>query len=330
MSEVPLVPPGARAQYLSVPGGTVRVLRDRASGDDAATPDTGDATDDTGGPRPVPVLLLHGGGSDCAAVSWYELFETIGGFAPPGGPREDAPARAVYAPDLPGFGLTTVSPVGGPDRQAAFVADVADRLGVSRCVVVGVSMGGDVTLNLALARPDLVAALVLIAPGGLVPIFRNRPLQLLAWAASRLPEPVLNPLVRLANRHIDVALRSVVRDVGSLPEPVRREFAAQARRHPEGLGYRRYNQATLGPTGMRNNLLPVVARIAAPTLFFYGRDDGLVDPRGSAQAARRMPHARLVLVPECGHWAQLEASRRFAAELQRFLDDPVDPGRPAG
>lgn len=322
VSEVPLVPPGARAQYLSVPGGTVRVLRGPATGDDA--------TDPGHGTRPTPVLLLHGGGADCAAVSWYELFETIDGFEPRGTPADDAPRRAVYAPDLPGFGLTTVSPVGGPDRQAAFVADVAGRLGVSRCVVVGVSMGGDVALNLAQTRPDLVAALVLIAPGGLVATFRNPPLQLLAWAASRLPEPVLNPFVRLANRHIEVALRSVVRDVDTLPEPVRREFAAQARRHPDGMGYRRYNQATLGPRGMRNNLLPVVERIAAPTLFFHGRDDGLVDPRGSAEACRRMPHARLVLVPECGHWAQLEASRRFAIELQRFFDDLAGRGLPAG
>ena len=33
------------------------------------------------------------------------------------------------------------------------------------------------------------------------------------------------------------------------------------------MGYGRYNQATLGPRGMRNNLLPNAFRIAAPTLF---------------------------------------------------------------
>lgn len=32
-----------------------------------------------------------------------------------------------------------------------------------------------------------------------------------------------------------------------------------------------------------------------------------------------MPDARLVLVPDCGHWAQLEASDRFAAEVDAFL-----------
>ena len=86
------------------------------------------------------------------------------------------------------------------------------------------------------------------------------------------------------------------------------------------MGYARYNQASLGPRSMRNNLLPVVHRITAPTLFFHGEDDPVVDPEGSLRASRRMPAARLVLVPECGHWAQLEARDRFLTEVRRFLD----------
>lgn len=117
-------------------------------------------------------------------------------------------------------------------------------------------------------------------------------------------------------------MRAMVHDVATLPEPVRAELIAEAARHPEGRGYRRYNQAALGAWAMRNDLLPVVHRIAAPTLFFHGRDDRLVAPAGSVEAARRMPDARVVLVPDCGHWAQLEAGSRFRNELTAFLAEP--------
>ncbi|NYH51221.1 pimeloyl-ACP methyl ester carboxylesterase [Nocardiopsis arvandica] len=45
----------------------------------------------------------------------------------------------------------------------------------------------------------------------------------------------------------------------------------------------------------------------------------LLPPGGSREAVRRMPDARLALVPDCGHWARLEAHDRFLEELTDFL-----------
>ncbi|NLT29745.1 MAG: alpha/beta hydrolase [Propionibacterium sp.] len=289
---MPLVPPGARSTHLDLAGGRVRVLR--------AEPDVHTA-------RP-PLLLIHGGGSDNAAISWYRLFEQFG------------PERAVYAPDLPGFGHTEGIPApGGPDRQADFVARVAEALGIGRVVVVGVSMGGDIAMNLALRHPHLVDRLVLIGPGGLAPRFGSRTTQFAAWLFAQLPDAALRPLTMLSNRFVAQALKAMVADVDTLPAPVREEFIAEARRNPTSEGYLRYNQATLGRREMRNNLLPQVHRISVPTLFFHGALDPLVNPRGSQVAVRLMPDAELVLVPDCGHWAQVEASERFETELRTFL-----------
>jgi pimeloyl-ACP methyl ester carboxylesterase len=182
-------------------------------------------------------------------------------------------------------------------------------------------MGGEVALQVALRHPSLVEALVLIAPGGLVPVLRNRVVQLAAWLAAQLPDRVLVPLARLANTQVEAALKAMVHDPSRLPTEVVAEFRREAGRPRAGLGYARYNQASLGPWTMRNNLLPVVHRATVPTLFFHGENDPLVDPEGSRRASRLMPDARLVLVPECGHWAQLESRDRFLAEVRRFLDD---------
>jgi pimeloyl-ACP methyl ester carboxylesterase len=291
---VGLIPAGSTQSYLDMDGGRVRVLRSTATPADSLR---------------RPLLLLHGGGTDNAAISWYEVFEPWG------------TDREVNAIDLPGFGSTEgIQPVGGAPEMADFVARAAKRLGITPCIVVGVSMGGDVALNLALRYPDLVVALVLIAPGGLTPRFRNRFLQLSAWLAAQLPDWLLIPLGQLANRHIDLAIRAVVKDPVTIPQEVLVEFAREARRPGAGLAYARYNRASLGPFSMRNNLLPAVGRITAPALFFHGQDDPIVDPEGSRRASEVMPDAQLVMVPDCGHWAQLEARDRFLSEVRGFLE----------
>lgn len=289
-----LLPPGATASWLPWAGGRVRLLR-------------GGPGTDVGSDRP-PVLLIHGGGYDNAAISWSRVFGPL------------ARDRSVIAPDLPGFGDTEGIEVSGdPDELADLVVGVARSTGINRLVVVGLSMGGDIALRVALRHPEAVAGLILVAPGGLTPRLRNAPTQLAAWLAARLPDPVLFGLGRFAGRFTDSYLSRMVHDPASVDAAIRTEFGREARRPGSGVGYGRYNQATLGPRRMRNNLLPKVSRIAAPTLFLHGLDDPLVDPIGSRTAAAVMPHAELVLVPDCGHWLPVERPDVFLAHANDFL-----------
>ncbi len=285
-----LLPPGASATSVTTRAGDLAVLHGGVPGDR------------------TPLVLVHGGGSDNAGISWYRAFAPL------------AADREVWAPDLPGFGGSiAVPPVGGPRAMADTVAEVIDAVVRRPAVVFGVSMGGDVALNLALDHPGRVAGLVLVAPGGLVPRLGGPLTQHAAWLAARAPDWLLLPAARFANRFVRAALRAMVADPATLPPEVVDEFAREARHPLGGLGYGRYNQATLGRRGMRNDLSAAVHRITVPTLFFHGADDGLVDPDGSRRAAAAMPAARFVLVPGCGHWAQLEAHQRFLAEVRAFL-----------
>lgn len=286
-----LVPPGARATYIDVDGTRVRVLRADADDPDGL----------------LPILLIHGGGTDHAAVSWYTMFEPL------------SARRVVYGPDMPGFGHDDgLEPVGGPGQLADFIARVAAEIGLRRVVVMGVSMGGDVALNLALRHPDLVAALVLAAPTGLTPR-HHRLVQFGWWLFGALPDPVLLPLVGFVNRFVEPAVSFMVRDIDEIPDEARAEYVREGRRHRPSIGYVRYHQAVFGPTRMRNNLLPQVPRISVPTLFVHGADDPVVSVRGSEVASRLMPDARLVVVPDCGHLAQLEAPDGFRDDVLAFL-----------
>src|SRR5262249_33479492 len=75
----------------------------------------------------------------------------------------------VVAYDLRGFGQTDTP--AGPYSHAADLAGLLDALGLERAHLLGCSRGGGVALDLALAQPERVSALVLVssAPSGYQP-----------------------------------------------------------------------------------------------------------------------------------------------------------------
>jgi pimeloyl-ACP methyl ester carboxylesterase len=104
-----------------------------------------------------PVLLVHGLSSN--ARLWDGVAAHLA-----------AAGHPVAAVDLRGHGASAAVPDAGPDptrTAAADLAAVCAGLGWERPVVAGQSWGGNVVLQLAGDRPDLVAALVLVDGGWL-------------------------------------------------------------------------------------------------------------------------------------------------------------------
>jgi pimeloyl-ACP methyl ester carboxylesterase len=103
--------------------------------------------DDSGeGPA---VLLLHGGLGDS------ELWEPVSPFL--------ADRFRAIRTDLRFFGRSTGPAI--PWSEIDDVTGVLDALGVERAALVGLSMGGRIAVDVALAHPERVTALALVAPG---------------------------------------------------------------------------------------------------------------------------------------------------------------------
>jgi pimeloyl-ACP methyl ester carboxylesterase len=107
---------------------------------------------DRAGPRgDLPVVLIHAGIAD--RRMWDRLWPPL------------TAERDVIKLDLRGFGESATRPPG----VLCPVDDVLDTLteaGIERCHLVGASFGAGVAVEVALSRPELVASLLLIAPGG--------------------------------------------------------------------------------------------------------------------------------------------------------------------
>lgn len=124
-------------------------LADLAAGSELVTTDRGVVEVARQGAG-YPVFFLHGdpGGYDQALNVGDALFD------------DDV---ELVAPSRPGYLRTPLDDNGSPEDQAAVLVALLDELGIERAVVVGLSGGGPIALQIAADYPDRVAGLVLVS-----------------------------------------------------------------------------------------------------------------------------------------------------------------------
>lgn len=102
-----------------------------------------------GPPGPVQLLALHG------LTGHGQRWQPLGDYLP---------EITIAAPDLLGHGRSSWAAPWTIDANVAALAALLDEAAQAPVLVVGHSFGGGLAMNLAAARPDLVAALLLLDP----------------------------------------------------------------------------------------------------------------------------------------------------------------------
>lgn len=219
--------------------------------------------------------------------------------------------------DLPGHGLTRAPGDYAPSTTAsvALVDALASRLGLARFVVGGNSMGGGVAWNYALAHPQKVEGLVLVASAGWPDPDRGRDG---APMAFRL---LANPAGRALLRRIDPALmaesglKQAYLDPRLVSEAVVDRYVELAR----APGHRAI--LTGGRGGAPSEVTPETFKaIRAPTLVMTGERDAIIPAAHSRGLAGAIPGAKLIIYPEGGHVPMEQLPDRSAADLRAFLE----------
>lgn len=253
------------------------------------------------------IVFIHGGGFDCAASSWTNQFAAFDDWN-------------VWAIDLPGFGLSaSAKPADTALQMAQIVSQVLDELAICHPVVVGHSMGGEVTINLAFFERVHLRAMVLVGAAGLTPRWGNPLVNLAMWMLTRLPHTVGGRLWQAAHRLAAGAMRWVVHDPRRISSTARQIYLFNAALTLSGYADYRYTRNSLAPFSMTNCLLDRLEQISCPVLLLHGDHDRVVDPQDSTTAAAHIPDTRLVLHPDSGHWLQAEYPEDFNDDLAAFL-----------
>jgi len=241
--------------------------------------------------RGPAVLLIHGLGWDHSL--WNPTVERL------------MPRYRAIASDTRGHGGTD-KPEGPYDMEmfARDYAGLADALGLKRLCVVGLSQGGMIAQKLALIRPELVSALVLVSTSCKSdPSLRTNMEARIAAMEKAGPEAAA---AIAAESIFSPAWRS------GYPEALKKFIAWRASMPMAPL-----NAATRALYDF--NLSDDLPRIAAPTLVVAGSEDALTRPKGMEEIAALIPGAKYRLIPGAGHMIPVEQPVPLAALLDEFL-----------
>lgn len=249
-------------------------------------------------------VLLHGFGA--STFSWRELLGPLGSWG-----------QAV-AFDRPAFGLTArpLSWSGrnpySPETQVALTIELMDALGLEHAVLLGHSAGGAVALQVALAHPERVQALILVSPAvgserGVAPGLR----WLLATPQARRLAPLL---IRRVQDDFEDALRRAWHDPDKLTPEIVEGYRLPLRAENWD---RALFELTLAARGA--NLEDLVGEVRVPVLAITGDDDRLVPSARTAALVERFADAELLIVPDCGHVAHEECPAPVVEAIEGFL-----------
>ncbi len=253
-----------------------------------------------GGAGP-PLVLVHGLGG--AAWNFTDVAPLL------------ARRRRVLVPDLPGHGGTAALPqVETLSDLAGHVLAVAEHEELSPAAFLGYSMGGPVSLRLAVERPEAVSSLVLVAPAGIVSTTRRAELWLAAISALRPARKVARFRFLLARRP---NLRAPIfgywgaDDPRALsPESVVGFLAAQPE-HADVAGAAR--------ALLKDDPRPDLASVTCPTAVVWGARDRLIPLEDGFEYARRLG-CPLRVLPATGHLVVGECPEELAAVVEAFLE----------
>ncbi len=255
-----------------------------------------------------PLVFVHGLGGQ-----WQNWLENIAPFAAD---------RRVVAPDLPGFGASAM-----PDENitigyyAGVVAELIDRLELGPCIVVGNSMGGYVSAELAIERSELVERLMLVSAAGVSQM-----------DVHKRPVTAVAKVIALTTTMVVARLRATAR------RPHLRHFTLGfVARHPSRLKADLAFEGFMSGTGrpgfepaLRANLefdfrdrLP---DIGCPVLIVWGEKDMIIPVRDADTFLELISGSRKILMEDTGHVSMAERPVMFNGHLRDFLAYAVDRG----
>lgn len=218
-----------------------------------------------------------------------------------------SPLGRVLAFDGPGQGESEVPPPFTLEDHADALTEALDEVRAARAVLVGHSWGGMTALRFALRHRERLAGLAVVGVSA-------DPEPSLRWLKYRIYAAWVRRFgVPRALVHLELA-RIVYgpRARRARPELVR-EFAATVRGHPR-VGLSRAGMAVVD----RGPLAAQLPLVGAPALVLCGRDDRTQPLARSEDISRRIPGARLVVLPG-GHTPPVERPEEFNAALIPFL-----------
>lgn len=246
--------------------------------------------------RGRPVLLLHGWLGSWAL--WRDTIEVLG--------RE----FKTYSLDFWGFGSSSPTEENldfSVNNFVELVHEFMKQLGIQRAPIIGHSMGGTVSLGMAIRYPEQVVKVGVVGSpingSSLNPLLKASGYSAVARTFFLAP-----PLVKL---FLSVYAHFMANDGRRMSKMIVEDFSkVTVNSYFESIG-------TLRQTDLR----PQLHELAMPTLGIFGRKDIIVSPKQHGVMAQGVPHAQMHFLQNSGHFPMLDEPETFHQALRDFLHE---------
>lgn len=242
----------------------------------------------------APLVLIHGSGPGASGWSNYNR-------------NVEALSKhfTLIIPDCPGFGKSDMKPVDAktPGWWAEIMHGLIGVLGFEKAHFVGNSMGGMITLKLALEHPECVDKMLLMGPGGGHPVFS-------VW-----PSPGIMTLITayegagITADKVRAFISASLYDQSAITD----ELVQQ--RLEAAMDPRIVAQPPMrpGPGGPPEELWrdARLTKLLHETLIVWGREDRVLPLDNGMILLKQIQRASMTIVPQCGHWVMWEQAAEF-------------------
>ena len=222
----------------------------------------------------------------------------------------------VIRVDLPGFGLSDMPELSEPQKSYIFmyrnfISFLIDNLHLDSVYVVGNSMGGWLSWEMAIQRPDKVKKLVLLNSAG----YDTKLVKKNAGMTNVLSNPLIQKIAQrgypmFMSQHIAHRIRAEDEDV-AMDEIVINN----------GIGNRQGNLQNLIALGTAKEEPDTtrVPKVPCPTLIFWGKEDPIIPYRDALKFRRDIRQSSLITYDHCGHVPMMEYPEQVASDIKKFL-----------
>jgi 3-oxoadipate enol-lactonase len=241
--------------------------------------------DEAGGGEAIPLVFLHGVGSDKSV--WHPQLDYFG------------ESRRTIAFDYPGYGDSDPAPAGTTrDDYASAILSAMWALGIYRAHVCGLSLGGVIAIALHHAKPDGCASLILadtfaVHPDGRAIYDRS------CAASSDMPALARGRVDALLAAPADDAVRAEVVDTMARIDSESFRIGAEA----VWLADQRDRAAAIG----------------VPTLVVCGDRDTVTPPDLSYELGSLISGSTVAMIEGAGHLGNLEKAAVFNRLVEDFI-----------
>lgn len=231
------------------------------------------------------LLLLHGGDGPQDHLTFFKRLTE----------RFD-----VVAPVHPGFaGSVAPSHFDTVDDLVYLYLDLLDALDLRDVVLLGFDMGGWAAAEIAVRNTSRLARLVLVDAVGIKPGDRDT--------------RDIADIFGLPDAEV---VKLLFHDTAKRPDPASMNAPDIERLAANRIAYAMY---TWNPYMHNPRLRYRLHRIDVPTLLVWGASDGMVSTAYANAYRDMIPDAELVVIPQAGHWPQVEQPDRFLEVVLPFV-----------